>query len=224
MRARLATQISEPPPVARVTTTTSTRRRPGGHLRLLIAMELPDTVRLSVYSWGRRALIDPALRPVSEPNLHMPLLFIGQRPQQEVVRYLAAIRKACTGLTAPMVEFGDPEPRPMNGRLRSFALPAVSPGADVLHVLLCATLDAWSLRFHAPENRPFWPHLTIARVRNEAGSRRPRRVGTAPTGPLPQALQEPFCGESVGLYKSEMLPDGARHVLLGKFELRAPWE
>jgi 2'-5' RNA ligase len=224
MRARLATQISEPPPPAVQVTTTSSRRRSGGRLRLLIAMDLPDTVRLSVYAWGRQALADRALREVSEPNLHVPLLFIGQRPQQEVVRYLAAIRKACTGLTSPTVEFRDPEPRPTNGRPRSFALPAVSPGADVLHVLLCATLDAWSLRFHAPENRPFWPHLTIARVRNESESgRRPMRVGVAPRGPLPQALQEPFWGESVGLYKSEMMPEGVRHVLLGKVDLRSPF-
>lgn len=49
------------------------------------------------------------------------------------------------------------------------------------------------------------------------------RVGAAPRGPLPQALQEPFWGESVSLYKSEMMLEGVRHVLLGKVDLRPPF-
>jgi 2'-5' RNA ligase len=182
---------SEPP---RRTPSTADRYGPAGH-------GAAERLRL-----GRQALADPALRQVSESSRHMPLLFIGQRPQREVVRYLAAIRKACTGLTSPWVEFQDPQPRPARGRPKSFALPAVSPGTDVLHVLLCATLDACGLRFHAPENRPFRPHLTVARVRTEAASRRPMQVSVAPKGPLPQALREPWGVASVGCTSRKCCP------------------
>ncbi len=37
---------------------------------------------------------------------------------------------------------------------------------------------------YRPEKRPFWPHVTVARVRNEGGgSRQPMQVG-GPIGPV----------------------------------------
>jgi 2'-5' RNA ligase len=73
---------------------------------------------------------------------------------------------------------------------------------------------------YEPEQRPFWPHLTVARVRAEKrGSRRRMRVDRPPTAPLPASLTEPFWAESVGLYRSDLHPEGARHTLLGKVGL-----
>jgi 2'-5' RNA ligase len=73
--------------------------------------------------------------------------------------------------------------------------------------------------FHKPEERPFWPHLTVARVRPERhGSKRPQRV-ESPPGPLPHGLLQPTSGVRVALYRSELKPQGAHYTPLAQVEL-----
>jgi 2'-5' RNA ligase len=78
-----------------------------------------------------------------------------------------------------------------------------------------------------PEERAFWPHLTIARVRSERkppergrrrGKSRPRRV-SEPPGPLPDQLTEPFGAVRIALYRSILEPQGATHVRLDGIDL-----
>ena len=73
--------------------------------------------------------------------------------------------------------------------------------------------------WYRPEKRPFWPHVTVARVRPEArGSKRPATV-ERPPGALPEALSEPFFGVRLTLYRSELKPTGARYAPLAQYEL-----
>ena len=75
-------------------------------------------------------------------------------------------------------------------------------------------------RFYEPERRPFWPHLTVARVRPEGrGSKRPRRVERPPGG-LPQALLQPARAVRLALYRSELKPQGAQYTPLAQVKLR----
>ena len=194
--------------------------RPGGpqRLRLLIALDLPAAVRLGLDAWSREALTDPALRRIDASNLRMVLNFLGHRPEAEVDRVMAAIRQVCEDAPAPLIELRAPEPRPSRGRPRVLALPAHSPGAEIVQFGLRAVLA--DLGRDEPASRPFWPHVTVARVRPEGGgSRRPMRVRALPSGPLPAPLLEPFHAASVGLYRSDLHPRGARHTCLGKIEL-----
>ena len=70
-----------------------------------------------------------------------------------------------------------------------------------------------------PEERPFWPHVTVARVRSEGrGSRRPARVAKAP-GEIPEELRKPFRCVRVTLYRSLTGPAGAEYVPLAQVEL-----
>jgi 2'-5' RNA ligase len=190
-------------------------------LRLLVALELPVAVRRDLNAWRRAALTDPALRLTEGPR--MLLLFLGHRPQREVVPCLEAIRELCARAPAPLIELGDLEARGRRPtRPRLFALPARSPGVEVLQLGLRSAFESQGLAFHEPRQRAFWPHLTVARVRTEERpSRRPLVVKEMPDRPLPAGLRQPFRAESVGLYLSELWPDGARHRLLGKTELPA---
>jgi len=186
--------------------------------RLFVALDLPDAVRVGLAAWGRESLGDPALRPVPAENLHITLAFLGYRPEKEIERIGAAIGESAA--PAPLIELRDPVPRPPRGRARLYALPAVSPGAERIQARLSDVLAAE--RLYEPEKRPFWPHLTVARVRPEGrGSRRPKHV-ERPPGPLPQGLCEGFHGVRVTLYRSELKPSGARYVPLAQFELPGP--
>jgi RNA 2',3'-cyclic 3'-phosphodiesterase len=183
--------------------------------RLFVALDLPEDVREGILAWGREALLDPALRMVAPESLHITLAFLGYQPEKEIERIAAAVEESAG--PAPWVELRDPEQRPPRGRARLFALPAISPGAETLQAGLEQRLV--NEGFYKPEKRPFWPHVTVARVRPEArGSRRPAVVSEAP-GPLPPELAEPRVAVRMTLYRSVLQPAGARYVPLAQIEL-----
>jgi 2'-5' RNA ligase len=183
--------------------------------RLFVALDLPQAVREGIDAWAAAELVDPALRRVAPESLHITLAFLGHKPVKAIEEVSALVEESVG--PAPWVELGDPVQRPPRGRARLFALPALSPGAETLQAGLQERLIA--ARLYEPEKRPFWPHITLARVRpQERGSRRPRLVERAP-GSLPADLSEPFLGVRMTLYRSELKPQGARYVPLAQVEL-----
>jgi 2'-5' RNA ligase len=184
---------------------------------LFVALDLPDRVRAGIVAWGRRELADPALRPVAEESLHITLAFLGWTAEREIPRLAAIVRESRGG--APVVELADPVRRPEPGRPRLFALPAESPGAIEVQAGLRERLVAAHL--YEPEKRPFWPHVTVARVRREErGSKRPALVSNPP-GALPQALLQPAVCRRMTLYRSELQPQGAQYTPRAQVELPA---
>ena len=183
-------------------------------LRLFIALDLPAEVRRAIVRWGDHALADSALRPVDEDALHVTLAFLGGRPEDEV----QPLAKLLNGLrsTAPRVCFTGAV-GVGKGRPRLFALDAESPGAASLQAELVAAGRKAGLI--EPENRPFWPHVTVARVRpDRRGSRRPARVADPPDE-VPEVLRKPFDCVRVTLYRSLTGPAGAEYVPLAQVEL-----
>lgn len=163
--------------------------------RLFVALDLPETVRAAVDAWGDAALGDPALRRVAAENLRIILAFLGHRSPSEAHRLLTVTRAVCSGTRSPLVGLRAPEQAPIRGKPRAFLLPAPSPEAEILSLGLRARMAEHGL--HEPaDRRGFWP-----------------------AGPLPQTLLAPFRAPSVGVYRSELDPRGASHVLLGKVEL-----
>jgi len=183
--------------------------------RLFVALDLPDEVRDGLAAWGRQALGDPALRRVAPESLHITLAFLGYLAEKEIPR-LGEIVEASGG-PAPRVELDHPVQRPERGRARLFALPAESPATVDLQADLQEKLVEAGL--YKPEKRPFWPHLTVARVRREErGSKRPAFVSEPPKA-LPQDLLQPFDGIRIVLYRSELQPQGAQYTPLAQVEL-----
>jgi 2'-5' RNA ligase len=185
--------------------------------RLFVALDIPEDVRAALRTWGEGALADPALRPVHPESLHITLAFLGYRPEKDIDRLAEIV--AAAGAPAPEIELCDPVPKPSARRARLFALPAPSAGVEEIQAGLQGVLVAE--RLYEPEKRPFWSHLTVARVRPEGrGSKRPMGVASPP-GELPAGLREPFHGVRVTLYRSELQPQGARYTPLAQVELPA---
>jgi 2'-5' RNA ligase len=183
--------------------------------RLFVALDLPDPVRDGIVDWQGSALTDEALRVTPPENLHVTLVFLGFTPEKAIPRVAEVVHAVDT--YAPAMELR-PEPlaRP-NSRPTLFALEVVSEGAVALQADLERRLVAE--RLYKPEKRPFWPHLTVARVRKERrGSKRPARVETRP-GPLPDGLCEPFGAVRIALYLSKTRPQGAEYTPLAQVEL-----
>ncbi len=192
------------------------RERPKSpRARLFVALDLPDDLRGGIVAWGREALTDPALRPVAPESLHITLAFLGHRPEGEIEAIAGVVRERIG--PAPWVELLDPEQRPPRGQARLYALPALSPGAEALQESLAQGLAEGG--FYEDEKRPFWPHVTVARVRPEGrGSRRPAVV-ERPPGRLPETTSEARICRRMTLYRSELQPTGARYIPLAQVKL-----
>lgn len=185
--------------------------------RLFVALDLPDEVREGIVAWQGRELADPALRPVRPESLHMTLVFLGYHPEKQIER----IAEAALGVDAPAPEIRlEPEPVgvPRGKRPRLFAIDAPSEGAVELQAQVESRLV--EARFYEPEKRPFWPHLTVARMRPEKrGSRKPALVEKGP-GPLPEQLFRPFSALRLTLYRSHLRPQGAEYIPIAVKDLK----
>jgi RNA 2',3'-cyclic 3'-phosphodiesterase len=193
-------------------------------VRMFVALDLPRIVREDIAAWGETELADPALRRVPSESLHVTLAFLGNRPVEEVEPIAGAIEEVAE--LPVLMELGSPVGRPARGRPRLIVLPVLSRtcrAVEGLHERLSEVLVFE--RLYEPEKRPFWPHVTVARVRAEGrGSRRPMRVDVPP-GPSPTARMGLFDGVRISLYRSELQPSGASYVPLAQVELPgAGWQ
>jgi 2'-5' RNA ligase len=182
-------------------------------LRLFVALDLPARVRVGIGAWGERELADPALRRSKEESLHVTFAFLSWR-EPEQVEFVAEVLRASGEAAAPLMELQDPVQRPRRGRAQIFVLPVLSAGTEQIQAEVSERLVEAEL--FEPEKRPFWPHVTVARVRSRG--KRPEPVERPPGG-LPEALAEPFYGVRLTLYRSQLQPSGARYTPLAQVEL-----
>lgn len=184
--------------------------------RLFVALDLPEALRAGIVDWGRRELRDPALRVVPAESLHITLAFLGYLPEKEIGG-LAQIVEAIDS-PSPTLELGDPIAKPTLERARIIALPVASPGTIALQAELEEKLVAADL--FKPEKRPFWPHVTVARVKSAGrGSKRPAKVSKPPKRLSKSLLELNYKGIRARLYRSELNPMGARYTPLAQVEL-----
>lgn len=185
--------------------------------RLFVALDLPEEVREAIVSWQCAELTDQALRVVGPQNLHITLAFLGYLPEKAIGSVAEVVNSISA--PAPRIELA-PEPvgKP-KGRPRLLALDAASEETVALQADLERELE--ERRLYKPEKRPFWSHLTVARVRPERrGSKRPARVKKAPAE-LPEELCQPFGAVRVTLYRSTLRPQGAEYAPLAQVGLPA---
>lgn len=173
--------------------------------RLFVALDLPSGVRDAF-----AALVPerPELRPVAVEALHVTLVFIGHRPDEElpeIAQALGGLRAA--PLRAAPLRAASVVPIPRRGRPRLFALDLVDEGgcAAEIQAAVSRAMEPW----YEPEKRPFWPHVTLARVR-KGDTARPLDVD-------PPA--DEFVASEVTLYRSRLSPKGAKYEALERVAL-----
>jgi RNA 2',3'-cyclic 3'-phosphodiesterase len=182
----------------------------GPRARLFLALDLPEPARAAVASW-RDTLIAGRqdLRPVREEALHVTLVFLGWQDEAAA----QAIGKAAfaDAPPAPILRAAGIRPLPpRNPRLFALDLEDHEGRASALQAGVSEALEAGG--WYRPEKRPFWPHVTLARVkRNE------RRVAPLPEQPAPPT--EAFPAAALTLYRSTLRPQGALYEPLGTVDL-----
>ena len=187
-------------------------REPGGHaarLRLFAAVELPDPVIASVTqtlaplrrSFGTLRWTDPA-------GWHITLAFLGWVPAER----LDPLRDALAGAATRVAPFR----LALTGQAGSFrsgvlwAELARQPALEALHEAVRRALEPVA---ELPErDRPFRPHLTLARARGRSGEH--AEAAARYQGPAPA-----WEVERLVLMRSHLSSRGARYETVGAWPL-----
>jgi RNA 2',3'-cyclic 3'-phosphodiesterase len=182
--------------------------------RLFFALLPTQPTRAALAAWQEAVLGGrEELRLPPAESLHVTLTFLGARPEPEIAAIAAAGLSAVDGRAAPRPRpgglVGVPRRRP-----RLLALDLVDPSGltEALATAVAGALAAAGL--HEPEGRPFWAHLTVARVRGgRTGTAATARALERPRGEL-SALPAELGFDRIALMRSHPGPRGARYEAL----------
>jgi RNA 2',3'-cyclic 3'-phosphodiesterase len=194
-------------------------------MRLFIALDIDDAIRdrITRFVEGVREFA-PDARWVKPESLHVTLKFIGEQPDAAVEN----IKSELAGVAGKSSE--------IHFRGYGFFPTAKSPrvfwigmeSGPQLAELAGMVDDKMAVMGIPKEDRPFSPHLTLARAGGGSGSPRWRK-GDRPNRTF-QILQDklaafpiPDFGSMTSheffLYQSQLSPKGSRYTKLAKFEL-----
>jgi len=184
-------------------------------MRLFVALEIPSAVRENLAALLKSLrTVSPQTRWVRTENLHVTLKFIGEVPETK----LAAIRSALAGTRSDQIitlDFRGLGFFPNEKRPRVFwAGIEASPNLKDL----AADIDRATEKLGIPrEQRPFSPHLTLARfepprlpekLRSAIQENEVREFGTLSTSQF-------------HLIESKLKPSGAEYTTLESFPFAA---
>jgi RNA 2',3'-cyclic 3'-phosphodiesterase len=190
-------------------------------LRLFVALELPESVRIATGAWAASELgTIGSLRPVRVEGLHVTLCFLGVTAGTEVEAVGACCRAACRGHGPLRLSIGEllalPRRRPRAIAVRVGDDRHGQPnGAIALTELQRGLAGALAVGgWYRAEPRPFLAHVTVARVRS--GTRLDAHA-------LEQraSAHETFTADVVTLFESHTRPGGAVYQPRARIELAA---
>ena len=180
-------------------------------MRLFLALEPWEEDRAALAEWRDRLVQGrDDLRPSAAETLHLTLVFLGYQAEKDVPAIAQAALAAVEPLTAATLRPSAVTPLPRRAP-RLFALDLEDEEGRAAAIQAAASDALAAGRFYRPERRPWWPHLTLARVK-----RGRRAAPLEPAEPLPGPLLAPL----VTLYRSTLRPQGAVYTPLERVELR----
>jgi RNA 2',3'-cyclic 3'-phosphodiesterase len=168
---------------------------------MFVALDLPSAARDELAEW-RDELVEgrAELRPVRAEYLHVTLAFLGWQDEAAAQRIADAAFAATAGLPAPWLTPAAVRALPPRGP-RLFALELLDRDGRCAALAGAVGAALAELGVYRPEKRPFWPHLTLARVKRSA------RAGPLPD--LPAPLVDGFEARRLTLYRSTLRPQGS---------------
>jgi 2'-5' RNA ligase len=187
-------------------------------MRLFIAVPLPDPAAQRVTSLlGELRERNWPVRWVRDGGAHITLKFFGEVTPDRQAAIEEALRRAGQGTAPIRLVLGEGGAFPTLTRARVLRL-AVRADSE-LELLQDRLERACGQIGYPPEGRPFFPHVTLGRVRE--GQRLPRDAGAVLQG---IQLELPFLGDRVVLFESRSTPQGPSYIerMVQPFAQEAP--
>lgn len=189
------------------------------HVRLFVACEVPEDVRetLGGVIEGLKEKSGSAVRWIRPDGIHVTLKFLGEVPTKKLPAVKLAIQEAVVGHSPFELEFSNIGT--FGGR-EGLRLMWAGIAGDVLRLeaLVRAVNAALAVVGFEPERRPFRPHLTLGRVRDEISTRHRAEIEVA----VGKTTVPPVSWRTaqVSLMRSRVTAKGATYEVLATFPLR----
>lgn len=197
-------------------------------MRLFLALDIDDAIRQRIARFvDGVSPYAPDARWAKPESLHVTLKFIGEQPESAVEHIKHAL--SSVAVPAPEIHFRGYGFFPTAKSARVFWL-GLETGSE-LGALAHAIDDTMPSLGIPREDRPFSPHLTLARSAGRSGS--PWRDKADAANRVFAALQiklaalaSPEFGTMTPreffLYQSQLSPKGSKYTKLARFELTQP--
>ena len=176
-------------------------------MRLFIAVHLPTELTDRAAALLPAAL--PAVKRVSPELMHVTLAFLGWTADERLDTVGEAARAAARGHRAFDLSFQGAGQFPPSGRPRVVWI-GVGEGAGALADLAGSVTAELRRRELSFDDRPFAPHLTLARVREEASGPEWRTVAAAVGALAVPELRARV--DRIGVVESVLSPKGPRYT------------
>jgi len=177
-------------------------------VRAFVALPLPPGHRAALAGYLETcARLAPGLRWVPAENLHLTLRFLGATDPER----LEALRVELARVRLPGFELALGGLGAFGGSSPRVVWLGLAGGEEQARRLAEAVEAACVAAGAAPEERPFRPHLTLARARD-------RKPEALPGLPPPPAL-EPWRADRFALYESRLGGGPARYLELAGYRL-----
>jgi 2'-5' RNA ligase len=189
-------------------------------LRSFIAIELPPGVKSAL------ALVQSRLKSgsrlpvkwVDPAIMHLTLKFLGNISSGAVAGITAALEQACRGVAPFRLEINELGVFP-NPRHVQVVWVGLSGDVEKLGLLQKRIDTGLSPLGYRSESRPFTPHLTLARVREEARPEDRQRLGELVAGAATER-GDGFPVDVVHLMKSQLTSNGPIYSRLASVSLK----
>jgi 2'-5' RNA ligase len=201
-------------------------------MRLFVAVELPSAARTSLAATQQvldarlaQANLASTLRWTAPENIHLTLRFLGESSATQQMQIEAALERIARHHGPNTLEIAG------LGAFPSFRKPSVIwtgvrglPHAVAALSALHAPIEHAAREAAFPaEDRPFSPHLTLARFRREAHAAALGQAGallrSAAADPALTTWRLPFPIVAVVLMRSDLRSEGATYIPVGRYPL-----
>ncbi len=188
-------------------------------IRSFIAIELPEEVREGLARLRNELKRNEHkfVKWVNPDGLHLTLKFLGNIPSKRVTEVTEAVEEAAQGISPFHLEISGLGAFPSLRQARVFCV-GIGGEVDRLSRLQQNIDSALAILGFAKEERPFVPHLTLARLRPGASPLERRSFGELVDSTIFEDKYH-IEVEAVSLMRSQLTPAGAVYTRLSTVEL-----
>ena len=190
-------------------------------IRSFIAIELPDELRLKLGQLEAQLKSgkQPWVKWVNPDSIHLTLKFLGNIASDRTGEITRAMEEAAQGIPPFHLEVKDLGVFPNLKRVQVVWV-GISGEVDKLGEFQQRLESNLACLGFAPESRPFTPHLTLARLRNQASLDERQRFGQLIASSRFEAGAIEV--DAINLMRSQLTREGAIYSRISSVRLKNP--
>jgi len=191
-------------------------------VRSFIAIELPDELKLGLNQLEAQLKSgkQPGVKWVNPYSIHLTLKFLGSIAVDRISQITKSMSEAVQGISPFHLEVKDLGVFP-NLRRVQVVWVGISGEVDRLGQLQQRIESNLARLGFAPESRPFTPHLTLARLRNQASLDERQRLGELIAGTRFEVAYT-IKVDTINLMRSQLTREGAIYSRISAVGLNKP--